>query len=314
VQRLAICNRMPVLMTVGALVGLCVGLSPLAAVSSGASTEGPWDAHAPPGESFGIFCRTSIHCMTVGVSVSSGFPAISTSSTDGRSWRSAARLPQSRASTFHGVSCGSSTSCVVVGGTNAPESVAADYSNDEGRNWSIAQVPNLTAQSLSSVSCPSPSLCLAVGIYVSGVLISRNGGRTWQGQTTSPSSLGLVGLSCANSNFCIGLSGNHRAYVSRDQGRVWKKWGIKVPTSAFSIYCSSSNTCTAVGFDGSAHTLDGGLSWKLGKFAPSLPSSPNGLYGVTCISREQCLAVGLAGSRNQSILARSSDGGSKWSP
>jgi hypothetical protein len=52
----------------------------------------------------------------------------------------------------------------------------------------------------------------------------------------------------------------------------------------------------------------------LARFVPSLPSSPNGLYGVTCITREQCLAVGLAGSRNQSILARSSDGGIKWSP
>jgi hypothetical protein len=122
------------------------------------------------------------------------------------------------ASGFNGlssVSCTSATSCVAVGAyNNATTTIREEplVESWDGTTWSFVASPmpnpsNASLAALSSVSCVSPSDCVAVG---------RGGGtsgliETWDGTTWSidptPTVRGgqLWGLSCTSSSACIAV-------------------------------------------------------------------------------------------------------------
>ncbi len=124
---------------------------------------------------------------------------------------------------------------------------------------------------LSGVSCPAPTVCVAVG------------------STEAP-----------RTGFGPGSPG--RAVVEQWNGKRWSPAAIGTisDSSLLAVSCSSPAACTAVGFDGHDDLTAtwNGLSWAM----HTTPGAGE-LYGVSCVSPNACVAVGSAGGTGNSPRA-----------
>jgi hypothetical protein len=191
-----------------------------------------------------------------------------------------------------------------------------------GSTWSVLPTPaagspsaNLFLNSLSSVSCTSPTACLAVGGYVNGEGWWQNLAELWNGTTwsvlpspaTGINQIGFDALSCATASSCTALG----QQIWLWNGEKWATESRPTPPGAASsalttVSCPTSATCIAVG--GAAFLYD---CVKPVKFPPickvrrsSLaelwngtmwsiePVPGNGLTGVSCSGPATCVAVG----------------------
>jgi hypothetical protein len=162
-------------------------------------------------------CLTATNCVAVG---SSGNQAenvvvavIATTSDGGRSWVSRP-LPRPVAG-LDEVSCTPSGQCLAVGGTtgtggkpiNPNQAGVALSSSDAGRTWTSAAVPAGVGV-LGSVSCPTPSFCLAVGGTPDNTgavaLTTTTSGQSWE-KLQVPFDVRLWQVSCPSSTVCLGF-------------------------------------------------------------------------------------------------------------
>jgi hypothetical protein len=209
-----------------------------------------------------------------------------------------------------GVSCPSATSCMAVGsasGSSFKANLLADRWN--GATWSVVPVPkppHAQAGDLASVSCTSPSACIAVGSYentrIFAPLAEQWNGTAWTvshmpQQGAAPD---LFGVSCATATSCaaVGCSLNgdfcEGTVAYEWNGTAWRA----EPTPAggqrlSSVSCTGPSACMAVGI-GTKGTLTerwNGRAW-------SVVASPNPknrgfleLDGVSCLAAG-CEAVG----------------------
>jgi hypothetical protein len=117
------------------------------------------------------------------------------------------------------VSCSSATECVAVGSGfgGAPGTQLALAERWNGTSWTVQPTHSprgAVSSSLSGVSCPSSSMCVAVGSQTTSagrtfVLAERWNGVSWAVQAipsprerTNPS---LSGVSCASANTCLAV-------------------------------------------------------------------------------------------------------------
>jgi hypothetical protein len=119
-----------------------------------------------------------------------------------------------------GVSCAGESLCVAVGYEG---SVFVSTDPTGGANaWSVGEVnEGRGATHLTAVSCPSPSLCVAV----SGGSNNSNGGKVltstdpasgnWQA-TELGSSLDLRGVSCGTPSLCVAVAKEGRIFASTE--------------------------------------------------------------------------------------------------
>jgi hypothetical protein len=225
---------------------------------------------------------------------------------------------------MYGVSCPSASFCVAVG----------SYSDTSDRNdamlltrsdgsWTGAEAPvpaDATGASLSAVSCPSASFCVAVGNYsdTSGgndtMLLTRSDG-SWTvanaplpADSASPANASLDAVSCPSASFCI-AGGN---YVDRSGGQdplllTWSggSWtAAKGPLPADSaspanasldaVSCASTSFCIAGGTYTGGDTASLMLTWSDGSWTATQPFTGHQgeLTGVSCPSASFCTAVG----------------------
>ncbi len=188
--------------------------------------------------------------------------------------------------------------------------------------WTIQPTPNPAgAQStfLSSVSCPSRTVCIAVGGSTTrgrGTLLAeRWNGAKWALQSTpkpaNRMSASFSSVACPSANVCIAVgsftarTATATTLAARWNGRAWTIQRTRNPAHATAAYlrgvsCPSPRFCIAVGyFDTLGHpgvTLAerwNGTDWAIQR----LPSSAFGstLAGVSCSSRVSCVAVGGIG-------------------
>jgi photosystem II stability/assembly factor-like uncharacterized protein len=165
-----------------------------------------------------------------------------------------------------------------------------------------------------SVTCPSTSLCVAVGgdSNLSGnVATSNNDGGSW---TTSAVPTGLPemkSVSCSSASHCVAV-GSGVAITSIDGGATWSAHSIPTSNTALlGVSCpSGTETCIGVGvipndggpLNGAIVTSnDGGLTWS----APTTNIPLGAIGGVSCASSTFCVAVGAQ------ILV-TNDGGKSW--
>src|ERR1700759_3010539 len=180
-----------------------------------------------------------------------------------------------------GVSCASATFCMAIGSSDSgfdhaqikllgPIGTFAD--RWDGTNWVAVPTPAAGANAaLVSISCASPTFCVAVGDthsagrqYVAGnafpgrntraVLETWNGTR-WAVQPTPLASVRggvLSGVSCVSSRFClaVGASSILASFAVAWNGTRWRR--IVLPTVRFNpsltaVSCAAVNACTAVG-------------------------------------------------------------------
>ena len=206
-----------------------------------------------------VSCTSSRVCMTVASSMVA-------ERWDGTSWFAKSMPePVGALHTYvNGLSCTSSSFCTAVGyylGAGPGQPFAERW---DGRNWSLAPLPHVgppVDTSLSSVSCTSPSACIAVGQSSTfpfqgsyKTLAERWDGTSWSVQST-PNAPGdyseLAGVSCTSGHGCtaVGDTAHQRPLVERWDGT---RWSLQSTPSAgdtrlAAVSCTSGAICTAVG-------------------------------------------------------------------
>ncbi|MGH2940028.1 MAG: hypothetical protein ACRDPE_18100 [Solirubrobacterales bacterium] len=241
--------------------------------------------------------------------------------------------------TLGSVSCTPPAFCVAVGTADdgyeefePPTHVASFSEVWDGSSWRVAPTadPVGAGAALASVSCVSPSFCVAVGGTHSDALSALRSGfydasrallEVWNGSSWSvvptpagarPHS-GLSGVSCLSASFCIavGSSFSEQATGQTPLLEVWNgsAWELQgTPFAArhgspfFGITCASRNSCMAVGsYNANPHTgvpENEALAEHWNGHRWSVEHPPTGrlyfpsLEDVSCPSRSDCMAVG----------------------
>jgi sugar lactone lactonase YvrE len=203
----------------------------------------------------------------------------------------AALKPASAVDAFlEGVSCNSSSACIVVGsytdssGNNYPLAERWD-----GTQWNIQAPPlpsGASKGSLYGISCSSASNCWADG------KTQVTSGEQAEGKVTN-------------------------AYLVQWDGSTWKTpTAVTAPggseNSLASIACSSASACTVVGrySNGHSETLPlaytwDGSEWRFQPVPTPTEATNSSLEGVSCTSANQCAMVGYSqvGSGKWTVLA-----------
>jgi hypothetical protein len=256
-------------------------------------TGSSWAIHnvaPPPGASFetlmGISCSSPTRCVSVGEMITGAaeiWPAVEF--WDGTTWLPGL-VPTPAGSDYarlSAISCSSENACVAVGsfGTGcASNSGCTTHALAEtwnGRTWSIENLPGLSdarEAELHSVSCATPSACIAVGFSDPAnsnqdyPLAESWNGSGWTIAPTPPTYPGvaaarLSGVSCPAVDACatVGYQGFRREFhgeqsqeplVDRWNGSNWtieRTPALQGPfNGAFTaLSCVSPSSCAAVG-------------------------------------------------------------------
>lgn len=198
--------------------------------------------------------------------------------------------------------------------------------------WVIAPTPIprlVSAAVLSSVSCPSPRACVAVGYAVNAAgapepLAERWNGARWSIQPV-PAPRGvtssfLFGVSCATARRCTAVGSATRpntGTVVLSERLSRSRWSIeRVPRPAHrarhevdylaAVSCPRTTSCTAVGFAGNAAGTAGrtlaarwtrARGWVIAPARAPAAARAAFLSGVSCPSARLCTAVGWMTTR-----------------
>jgi hypothetical protein len=144
---------------------------------------------------------------------------------------------------------------------------------------------------LSSVSCPSESLCVAV---------DREGNALSTGSPTSPGASWtrvsidpgqqLASVSCPSANLCVAVDRHGRAFTTNQPlGGGWSERAIEGSAALTGVSCPTESLCAAVDEAGNVFVGAPGASWTL--------NAAHGiaLQGVSCAGAA-CFAVDIAGN------------------
>lgn len=248
-----------------------------------------------------------------------------------------------------GISCGSSTSCVAVGGLNSiggPEIPFAETWN--GFVWSpgpsaiwggqLGEENYATSSAYTGVSCPTATFCEAVGwssyplpgSEPASTLAASWNGSGWTGQPTpnvGPPTDGandLTSVSCVSSTFCSAVgwsvgpdSGSQATMALVWNGTAWSVEPTPVLTGASAldgVSCASSTECEAVGTSGGLPLAENwnGSTWTVQTIPQPAGATSSSLSGVSCVIDGSCSAVGsYSGASGTASFAESWDG-STW--
>jgi hypothetical protein len=229
-----------------------------------------------------------------------------------------------RVSYLGGVSCRSSSSCVAVGYSGNRAGTAGIMLSERwnGVAWTVQHTPHpagMRVGFLASVSCASPTSCIAVGFFIDRAGAGRALAERWNGarwsiqQAPNPAAataLELVGISCTNQGPCIAagfftiVTGTEVMLAERWNGARWKLQRSRYPAGArgvqFSgVSCTVPDSCTAVGLFNDAAGLDqalverwDGKAWGIQPVPSPRGATSDSLAGISCTSRNACTAVG----------------------
>ena len=189
------------------------------------------------------------------------------------------------------LSCPSAGLCVAV--DNAGHALR---STNGGATWAGVKLEE--ADVLVSVSCPSPSFCLALqGDVDAATWASTDEGRTWARHPISTADGdGFVYVGCPRAQLCLAVGSHGGVWASTDEGRTWS--ARHPPTSSGpnleDVTCPAANLCIAVGATQDYYpkaaflvSTNGGSTWTAGA-----PVKVPYLSSVSCLGAKKCVAVG----------------------
>jgi photosystem II stability/assembly factor-like uncharacterized protein len=187
---------------------------------------------------------------------------------------------------------------------------------DGGLTW----VPSNS--DMLSIACTSASSCVEVGD--GGVIkATSDGGTTWSA-VHSPTDKALTSVSCPSSSVCYSAGDRGIVLKSTDGGQTWSYLHSTDGNPIYGLTCTDASTCYAT--DIYAHivkTSDGGATWQW-QTTPvttpglSVPGSggPNpfaGLFGVSCVDANDCVAVGgFPPAGTDPPIVATTNGGTNW--
>jgi hypothetical protein len=244
--------------------------------------------------------------------------------TAGAATWSSLQLPgeTSRVALF-GMSCPSASLCVASGADNTIAS-STDPSGGASR-WSVvhpgqgASLDAANYRQVRGVSCPSPSLCVAVSfegfIYTS--TDPTGDASAWSVTDLDPSgpNTHLYGVSCPAVNFCAASAEDGKIVTSTDPtggASAWTKTQLEGPLELRGISCASPIFCVTVGDNGDnirpAITDEGRIFTSsnplAGLWQQAQPPIQGNAYGVACPSADLC----VSGDKYGNLLVSSAPG------
>jgi hypothetical protein len=205
----------------------------------------------------------------------------------------------------------------------------------DGTDWTVATSPDdgALSNSLTSVSCPAASDCVAVGRYytesVDGEmdqpLIETWDGGDWtvtSGVTNSADYELLSGVSCSSTASCMAVGAdNGKALAETGDGTSWSLAAVPVSDSLPSLSAVScvgaTGVCVAVGSQSGVGTETwNGSSWSNQMGIPTHKNAAIG--GISCVSTTSCVVVGSYATHTKKENPPTSTliavlGGKKWS-
>jgi hypothetical protein len=234
------------------------------------------------------------------------------------------------ANVLFGVSCPTATSCTAVGTVATGARIAQTHSSittitlgAHGFASAIAATHPTpgTVDSLTSVSCPTPNWCAAVGTTFGGAgkqwtpLIEVFNGTSWIQQQVSGLTSGyLLGVSCNASQSCVAVGSTNALANSSTKPIVVSKtsegWNgqvlPRVGLTLNAVSCVALQVCMAVGSQTiGVSTTPQILADREGVWtADASLVLPRGSYGgewrsVICLEANQCHLVGTTTSRGR---------------
>lgn len=221
-----------------------------------------------------------------------------------------------------GVSCTAPDACTSVGYFSNGEKFVTLAERWNGTRWSVQPTPNptgATRSELAGVSCPSATVCVAVGDYANAASDVFAFSERWSGSAwvvkpvPKPSGAAaseLHGVSCTSASACLGVgsylnsSNKWVTFAARWNGTTWSLLPTPNPTGARAsslrdVSCVSATACTAVGYfvNSSGTFLPlverwNGSAWALQSAPTRSGATESALNGVSCPSPTACTAVG----------------------
>jgi len=256
-----------------------------------------------------------------------GFAHAFTTSTQNWAVQSTPNPANAAASRLLANSCVSESNCMSVG----------RYVNSEGKTVPLAERWNGTVWSLQSpaapsgavsselsgVSCPSATLCVAVGSYkdstgTAKMFTSTWNGATWSNQTppypSESSKAELAAVSCPTTTWCMAVGNYWGGPYQHPLAEVWNgsSWSVSAtPLSGLALLgvsCTSTTFCMATGYRQSEGVkLTFAEKWTGTWAVTTTPNrsfaTANVLSGVSCVSPTSCKAVGSDKRSFQETLA-----------
>ena len=221
----------------------------------------------------GLSCVSARHCVALGVGISTSngaFPLL-LETWNGTGWTVRTRdLPTvDDFPDLDGISCATSTDCVLVGGLQRGGSgklsaYAARWNGTTLTRMTVPVPARLASPILAAVSCPSTAFCALTGLNFSAAHGSSGlafadilrGGK-WSpvklaspdGTTTSQ----LLALSCLSATWCIAAgSVGTRVEALAYNGRSWSEQRLPAPAKGYAddfggISCVTEKSCVALG-------------------------------------------------------------------
>jgi hypothetical protein len=196
--------------------------------------------------------------------------------------------------------CGVAAVAVIAGAVVLPSAGLADP------EWSGPTAID-KSNPPQSISCPSSTLCVAVG--TNGYAQAFNGSSWGTPRFIDPSlnlsGSGLTSISCPSASFCGTV--DQAGYALTFNGGSWtpRIQFDKTGNALTSVSCASASFCVA-GDDGGNGFVYNGASWS-GPITIDHTSNQESIGGIACPSASFCVAVGEAGS-----VETSTDGGAAW--
>jgi hypothetical protein len=213
------------------------------------------------------------------------------------------------------VSCATEALCVAVGYEG---SVFTSTDPTGGaKAWVVSDLnEGPGASHLTGVSCPSPSLCVAVsGGYgeAAGRVFTSTDPAKGEWRTTQLAGFpDLRGVSCATPSLCVAVGEEGRLFVSGDPtggASAWRAADSPTPRGLFAVSCVGSTLCAAG--DAGGNILTSTEPFGGGGFAATNPDGSVQITGLTCPTTSNCVAV----TNNSDVLTATdpTGGASAWS-
>lgn len=219
---------------------------------------------------------------------------------------------------LYGVACPAGGTCTAAGhaAVEAGQPALVETLGNDG--WQLSSgpaAPGAAYNRLSSISCPAPGSCVAVG-WQQGpgglvqTLVETLSSKTWRVVQSPNAGNGdnyLTGVFCMSATSCVAVgyysSGKtDKALAEVLSGGTWQLSSAPDKGTGnnylSSVSCPAGNLCFAVGYyQGPAgHYQALAEAWSAGAWsmraAGNIGSDDNALYGIGCASPSACIAVG----------------------
>jgi hypothetical protein len=294
-----------------------------------------------------ISCGSAKTCLAIGLhdTYASGAGTPIAEAWNGKAWRSVV-VPRPKGAVagdtvLSAVSCKSATSCLVIGNYYTTDNYLPYALTWNGTSLRPAAAPLVPTKGLGvtmdALSCATAKRCVAVGMSERLAVETWNGAK-WAvrtaalpGETDSGLQDAPMAISCLSVTSCVfagetyPIGNNFRTLLDRWNGKAFTpmKTAASADVNRFSLNdlsCVSAKSCVAAGLIASSASDNwvgstlvwNGKSWTADKVAWPKGTAQAYLFGVSCMSPKNCVAVGTAGGADSVSATALSFNGKKW--